>query len=315
MPNFVKSTEDKRLWKKATVIADKNGHQEDWPYITGVFQKMKGSKMAAILTSLETVQNLVGKTVASVDIADFDGVADVTMVDGSMVFIHTPPPGANAIQASMINDAYTVLDLKGHQVSAVEATDWDPHIVNLMFDNGSVVALHTDGDAKLAEEKIPGGMAKDKKPEDFDPDALAKGQKVEMEHTDDPNVALEITMDHLMESDKYYTELEKMENKLEKKAHDLADRFIREGMGGDPEKRLAQRYLSKKAATIQTDTSSVYVLSGEHLEKILEAGELSSALIEKDYNRADKVILDAGGLVFHTGSDGSYDVDVKPTKG
>jgi len=122
-------------------------------------------------------------------------------------------------------------------------------------------------------------------------------------------------MDHLMESDKYYTELEKMENKLEKKAHDLADRFIREGMGGDPEKRLAQRYLSKKAATIQTDTSSVYVLSGEHLEKILEAGELSSALIEKDYNRADKVILDAGGLVFHTGSDGSYDVDVKPTKG
>ena len=35
----------------------------------------------------------------------------------------------------------------------------------------------------LHEDAIPGGLADKKKPEDFDPAQLAKGIKVEMEHT------------------------------------------------------------------------------------------------------------------------------------
>jgi hypothetical protein len=42
--------------------------------------------------------------------------------------------------------------------------------------------------------------------------------KVETEHTESRPVAKEITKDHLEESPKYYTELSKMEEKLDKAA-------------------------------------------------------------------------------------------------
>lgn len=63
------------------------------------------------------------------------------------------------------------------------------------------------------EEKqvIPGGKAKDKDLSKYDPEQLKMGLKVEMEHTDDPSVALEIAMDHLTENPKYYTHLKEME--------------------------------------------------------------------------------------------------------
>jgi hypothetical protein len=73
----------------------------------------------------------------------------------------------------------------------------------------------TDTFYKLAKkkhkDKIPGGLADKKQPKDFDPKQLAKGKKVEMEHTDDPKKALEISMDHLTEDPRYYDKLEKME--------------------------------------------------------------------------------------------------------
>jgi hypothetical protein len=45
----------------------------------------------------------------------------------------------------------------------------------------------------------------------FDPKQLAIGKKVEMEHTTDEKVALEIARDHLTEDPEYYTRLRKME--------------------------------------------------------------------------------------------------------
>ena len=63
-------------------------------------------------------------------------------------------------------------------------------------------------------DRIPGGLADKKKPSDFDPKQLAKGIKVEMEHTDDPGMAREIAMDHLAEDDSYYDKLEVMERSL-----------------------------------------------------------------------------------------------------
>ncbi len=46
---------------------------------------------------------------------------------------------------------------------------------------------------------------------------LRKGQKIEMEHTDDPRIARKIACDHLKEHPKYYTHLEKMERKMRRK--------------------------------------------------------------------------------------------------
>lgn len=67
---------------------------------------------------------------------------------------------------------------------------------------------------KVSEEwqdKIPGGLADENKPQDFNPGQLEKGTEVEMEHTHDPEKALEIAMDHLTEDEKYYDKLETIE--------------------------------------------------------------------------------------------------------
>jgi len=60
-------------------------------------------------------------------------------------------------------------------------------------------------------DKIPGGLADNKRPSDFDPEQLAAGIKVELEHTSDPKIALEIAMDHLTEDPNYYIKLKTIE--------------------------------------------------------------------------------------------------------
>ena len=63
----------------------------------------------------------------------------------------------------------------------------------------------------LQADKLPGGLADKKKPGDFDPKQLAKGTKVELEHTEDRAVAQEVAMDHLTEDTAYYDKLETIE--------------------------------------------------------------------------------------------------------
>jgi hypothetical protein len=83
-------------------------------------------------------------------------------------------------------------------------------------------------------DRLQGGLGDDAEVEQFDPQQILKGMEVEMEHTDDPRIALEIAMDHLMELPDYYTRLDKMEkegeadfdgndNELKKYEDDLKD--------------------------------------------------------------------------------------------
>lgn len=64
-------------------------------------------------------------------------------------------------------------------------------------------------------DKLHGGEGDKNTPKDVDRKQLEKGILVEMEHTDDPEIAEEIAIDHLSEKlpgdKKYYDELEKME--------------------------------------------------------------------------------------------------------
>ena len=62
---------------------------------------------------------------------------------------------------------------------------------------------------------IPGGLADKKTNADFDPDDLAAGIKVEMEHTSDPKIAAEIARDHLTEDKNYYKKLKTIEKAIE----------------------------------------------------------------------------------------------------
>ena len=60
-------------------------------------------------------------------------------------------------------------------------------------------------------DPMKGGRADKCKPSDFDKEQLIKGAKVELEHTGDKRIALNIAMDHLSESPTYYRKLEIME--------------------------------------------------------------------------------------------------------
>lgn len=81
---------------------------------------------------------------------------------------------------------------------------------------------------KTAGEKVKGGFGDNKSDKDFDPEQLNKGIKIELEHTDDPEVAKEITKDHLTESKdfkggkggKYYDKLEKLEDEYKEELTD-----------------------------------------------------------------------------------------------
>lgn len=59
--------------------------------------------------------------------------------------------------------------------------------------------------------RLPNGIAKKRRarPEDFDPDQLAIGIGIEMEHTGRPEIAMEIAMAHLLERRDYYARLER----------------------------------------------------------------------------------------------------------
>ncbi|NIT79606.1 MAG: hypothetical protein GWN58_33150 [Anaerolineae bacterium] len=61
------------------------------------------------------------------------------------------------------------------------------------------------------KDKLPGGLGDKKTDEDFSKEQLDMGQKVEMEHTTDPEVAREIARDHLTEDPEYYTKLKTIE--------------------------------------------------------------------------------------------------------
>jgi hypothetical protein len=69
----------------------------------------------------------------------------------------------------------------------------------------------TDKIEQLAQDKeetgemLQGGKGDGKSPLEFDPDQVLKGMEVEIEHSDNPMISLEIVLDHLTEDPEYYT--------------------------------------------------------------------------------------------------------------
>lgn len=82
-------------------------------------------------------------------------------------------------------------------------------------------------EAYMKKDKIEGGLADNKSCQDIadkwgvpleDIKAqMEMGVKVEMEHTNDKDISIEIAHDHLWEFPDYYTALEEMEKTLKKK--------------------------------------------------------------------------------------------------
>lgn len=64
---------------------------------------------------------------------------------------------------------------------------------------------------KIRVDNLSGGLADTNESSDFNFEQIQKGKKIELEHTDDPDIAEEISMDHLKEDPRYYDKLEKTE--------------------------------------------------------------------------------------------------------
>lgn len=71
-------------------------------------------------------------------------------------------------------------------------------------------------DIKNFKGKLAGGEADGQPLTKFDLNQLLMGIKVELEHTSDKMLALEIATDHLEEFSDYYTRLKKMEEEAER---------------------------------------------------------------------------------------------------
>lgn len=99
-----------------------------------------------------------------------------------------------------------------------ELDDWEYDIfvrTTILLEGGRQVQAYMLAEAQRTaaqyEDKIPGGLADKGPPPGVSKTQVEKGIKVEMEHTDDKEVAREITYDHLTEDPKYYDKLETIE--------------------------------------------------------------------------------------------------------
>ena len=76
---------------------------------------------------------------------------------------------------------------------------------------------NSKGNVKISKkwvDRLHGGKADDKTPDDFPKEDVDRGRKIEREHSNDPDIAREISLDHLCEHPNYYAGLEHMENLL-----------------------------------------------------------------------------------------------------
>lgn len=91
----------------------------------------------------------------------------------------------------------------------------------------------------VVEDELPGGIGDDAKVSDFSPEQISTGLKVEMEHTNDPKIALEIVLDHLTEDSEYYTKLATIESEPEIASSEIV--APEKEMSIDPELALNER--------------------------------------------------------------------------
>jgi hypothetical protein len=110
-----------------------------------------------------------------------------------------------------INNSQKTIDIVFNGKS-VWRYEMDGIIQGLIFDNVKkrdlLIIKHIVKNLKNKGEKISNPSYSKKE--------LKKGTSVEMEHTNDPEVAEQIAKDHLEEFPEYYEELEKMEKRLQK---------------------------------------------------------------------------------------------------
>jgi len=113
---------------------------------------------------------------------------------------------------------------------------------------------------------IPGGLADSGPPWNVDLEQVARGIRVEREHTDNPELAREIAWDHLTEDPRYYSKLEKVEKAA---ASRVALRYLE----ADAHKKSValMKFLSKFARKLGPGAGKhIYVVGGAVRDFVLD---------------------------------------------
>lgn len=146
--------------------------------------------------------------------------------------------------------------------------------IDLKTSDGEEIETNTEEVEDGYTDQIEGGLADDAQPTDFCPIQIAKGIQIEMEHTDDPHKALEISMDHLTEIPDYYDRLEAMEAEAKGEGME-SDMGAPEDSLLDPSKHWVDDY-SAQNVSMGDDIEEDYPLEGgdpEAGEEEFEFGE------------------------------------------
>jgi DNA topoisomerase IB/GNAT superfamily N-acetyltransferase len=146
--------------------------------------------------------------------------------------------------------------------------------------------------ASRYQDQLPGGLADQKTPDEFNATQLSKGTRIEMEHVDQPDLAREIAMDHLVEDPKYYDKLET----IEKHARYKSKKKIKSQNGEETtvyvysDRQIADRN-RKKAERLETLRKSITNLRKQvkkdlkSKDSAVQATALAVALIDQTYER------------------------------
>ena len=155
--------------------------------------------------------------------------------------------------------------------------------------------------AEAGEEtgnQVPGGLADEKDPVDFNSQQIMIGMGIEMEHTDDPKVALEIAMDHLMEIPDYYTRLDKMEKEAEAGAEGGEVETSEKGVG-DEDSETTDELLGFKPHNV-----------GDYVTEEMYANDVDGNWGDDDNDENYYGMEDEDKPVWYVMSSGNNDLDI-----
>jgi hypothetical protein len=152
-------------------------------------------------------------------------------------------------------------------------------------------------DKEEAGEVIPGGDGDEKSVKEFDPEQILMGMRVEMEHSDDPMYALEITIDHLTEDPEYYTTEETPEDSAQ--ANAAAD-----ANGGENDKDTEDILLGFKPHNVGDE-----IESGDETPEETPAEEPETTEPETPEEEKSKEVAEEAGFEEYTGNIGDRYAD------
>lgn len=153
---------------------------------------------------------------------------------------------------------------------------------------------------RTSNDIIKGGYADNLPDSHFDPEELSKGIRVEMEHTNDINIAKEIAKDHLAESPDYYKEIEKMEQHLEeeKLKNEMKDiqQKIQEEERRQKKITIEVKEVNQKLNDTKPNTETRKTLEKEYLQVSAEVRRIHNSMVylkerrEAIYNQQLKML-------------------------